>query len=412
MKKQNNFDQSNKQTPRGQKPTTHKSGKNKKQSRFLAWHKNLWSADTREFFAHKLFYIIVFASLGFVFLASLVFMIVDTATGAISGNPTTNQGGFPSRLLSPFVDMTSWVPVTNNYSVNGVADIAKVSNETNINYFHLGFIQPDQTTPLDADGNIRWCWGGYPSISENGADAYQYAGIVYAIDAIRERGGDVCISFGGQFGKAPWAVSKSAEKLKNMYVDVIKTYNCKRIDLDIEESNQGEAENRINAQAVAAAQAETGVAVSLTIPIMPYGWENKQIKLIRAYLDAGVDIALINSMTMCYGAGLNAGEDYGDASVRAITTSIGQMQKIYSDYNINLTPTQAYAKTGATMAIGYESSLYPTFTTAMAKKVTDDAIKNNYGMLSFWSINRDAKMESNRAISQVYQYYNVLKAYA
>lgn len=254
-------------------------------------------------------------------------MIVDTATGAISGNPTTNQGGFPSRLLSPFVDMTSWVPVTNNYSVNGVADIAKVSNETNINYFHLGFIQPDQTTPLDADGNIRWCWGGYPSISENGADAYQYAGIVYAIEAIRERGGDVCISFGGQFGKAPWAVSKSAEKLKNMYVDVIKTYNCKRIDLDIEESNQGEAENRINAQAVAAAQAETGVAVSLTIPIMPYGWENKQIKLIRAYLDAGVDIALINSMTMCYGAGLNAGEDYGDASVRAITTSIGQMQK-------------------------------------------------------------------------------------
>ena len=105
MKKQNDFDQSNKPTPRGQGKFKPKSGK--KPNRFLAWHKNLWSADTREFFAHKLFYIIVFASLGFVFLASLVFMIVDTATGAISGNPTTNQGGFPSRLLSPFASVVA-----------------------------------------------------------------------------------------------------------------------------------------------------------------------------------------------------------------------------------------------------------------------------------------------------------------
>lgn len=373
---------------------------------------DLFAYDKKEFKEHKKMYIIIFACLGGLFLLSLIFMIVDVATGnVITNNPSTHQDGWPKQVFAPYADMTGWVPLTNSYSVNGVADLGKVSEETGMQYFNLGFIQPDATTPTDNDGNIRWCWGGYASISENGSDAFQYAGIKYVLEDIRKKGGDYCISFGGQAGKAPWVVSNSVEKLLNMYLDVINTYDCKRIDLDIEESNQGEAENRINAKAVKMAQDKTGVSVTLTIPIMPYGWEEKQIKLIRAYLDAGVDIDLINSMTMCYGAGLYEGEDYGDASVRAITNSIKQMKEIFSDYGINLTTAQAYAKTGATVALGYEGTLYPTFTTAMTQKVVDDANKNNYGMLSYWSINRDALMESNRGITTLYQFYNVTKEY-
>lgn len=397
----NQLERSNKKNNNRKKENLKKNKKKKN---------NLFSYDISEFKQHKKMYYIIFASLGFVFLFSLIFMIVDVCTGGIiDNNPSTHKGGWPSALFAPYVDMTSWVPVTSSYSVNGVANLAQVSDDTGMQYFNLGFIQPDTTTPTDKDGNIRWCWGGYASISENGSDAYQYAGIKYALEAIRERGGDYCISFGGQYGNAPWVVSQNVEKLKNMYVDVINTYDCKRIDLDIEETNQGENENRINAQAIKQAQDETGVAVTLTIPIMPSGWENKQIKLIEAYLDAGVDIALINSMTMCYGAGLYAGEDYGDASVRAITNSIKQMQDIYSNYGVNLTTAQAYAMTGATMSIGYESYLYPTFTTAMAQKIIDDANKNNYGMVSYWSVNRDALMESNSGISTIYQFYNVTK---
>ena len=53
---------------------------------------------------------------------------------------------------------------------------------------------------------------------------------------------------------------------------------------------------------------------------MPDGWKDKQLKIINAYLDAGVDISLINSMTMCYGYGVSENEDYGDASIRAMET--------------------------------------------------------------------------------------------
>ncbi|MBQ7579328.1 MAG: chitinase [Clostridia bacterium] len=389
---------------------------NKKQnskSKFANFWSNLFKHDISAFKLRKRFYSIVFISLASLFVLSLAFIILDKSAGIIGYNPSNeNEGGWPKQVLAPYADMTSWVPVASSYSDNGVANIAKVSSETGLNYFHFGFIQPDTKKPLDDEGNIRWCWGGYASISENGADSYQYAGIINQMQKLRDNGGDFSISFGGQFGKAPWVVSSDSEKLRNMYLDVINTYSCNRIDLDIEEENQGEEANKINAKAVKMAQDETGVSVSLTIPIMPYGWEEKQIKIIKAYLDAGVNISLINSMTMCYGAGLYSYEDYGDASVRAITNAIRQMQEIYSAYGINLTEKQAYNKTGATMAIGYENTLYPTFTADMAKKVADDAKEKNYGMISYWSINRDAKMESNKGVNTIYEFFNAIKTFA
>ena len=137
----------------------------------------------------------------------------------------------------------------------------------------------------------------------------------------------------------------------------------------------------------------------------------KQIKIIKAYMDAGVDIALINSMTMCYGTGVYENEDYGTASIRAIDNSISQLKLIYADYGLSLSDEEAYLKTGATFSIGYENSLYPTFTTDMAATIVNDAIKNNYGLVSFWSMGRDAILETNKDISKQYTYTEILKKY-
>ena len=144
---------------------------------------------------------------------------------------------------------------------------------------------------------------------------------------------------------------------------------------------------------------------------MPSGWEQKQINIINAYLDAGVELKLINSMTMCYGTGVYENEDYGTASVRAIKNSIKQLKKIYSNHGYELTDDQAYLKTGATFSIGYESNLYPIFTLAMANTVVEDAIKNNYGMISMWSMGRDAMLEKNQAIETSFNYTKVLQKY-
>ena len=361
-------------------------------------------------------YIPIFSTLGFVFIVSiiLIFAFPIIAEPLLSDpNRKTEKSGWPVRLAAPYIDMSSWVETSSAYSLSGAPELGKLSSETGFKYFNLGFIQPDTEKPIAEDGNIRWGWGGYYVLSKQGSGGTnaQYKGIVTSLTNLRSLGGDFAISVGGQVGAAPWVVTQNQTALENFYLDIIGTYELKRLDLDIEESNQDKTQNEINAKAIKSVQDKTNVEITLTIPIMPSGWQQKQIDIIKAYLDAGVEIQTINSMTMCYGSGVYDNEDYGTASIRAINNSIRQMKEIYSGYGINLTDEQAYLKTGATFSIGYENSLYPTFTTEMAKTVVNDAIKNNYGLISFWSMGRDAILEPNKDISKQYTYTNVLKTY-
>ena len=358
----------------------------------------------------KTVYIPIISALFALFVLSIILICVIPSKN-VSQEPNqqakTFNSGFKTGIVAPFIDLSSWVDTSNRYSLNGVPNVAKVEEDTGITYYNLGFIQPDTDTPLDSSGNIRYGWGGYYKLSEKGND-WQYAYIKKAIENLKSLGGIYTISVGGQLGDAPWIVTQNVSKLENFYQDLIDTYSLKRLDLDIEESNQTESANKANAKAIKNIQDKNGTEIVLTIPIMPNGWQDKQIKIIKAYLDEGVNIALINSMTMCYGTGVYSNEDYGDASIRAIENSIKQMKSIYKEYGKKLSTAEAYAKTGATIDIGYESSLYPVFTLEMAKKVVNHAKEHGYGMVSYWSINRDAKMVSNKAISDTFTYLEVM----
>ena len=363
---------------------------------------------------YKRRYIPIYISVAIFFVIELVLILTFPM---ISSNIITDKSkiseksGWPIRLAAPYIDMSSWVETSNAYSINGAPDLGKISEESGFKYFNLGFIQPDQEQPLESSGAIRWGWGGYGLLGKNNPTNSQYIGINKSLENLRTLGGDYCISIGGQAGNAPWVVTQNQDMLRDFYIEIIETYKVKRIDLDIEESNQDGSQNIVNAKAVKEAQNKTNVEVTLTVPIMPTGWEQKQIKIINAYLDAGVDISLINSMTMCYGTGVHENEDYGTASVRAISNSIEQLKIIYSNHGIELTDDQAYLKTGATFSIGYESSLYPVFTTQMADSVVSDAIQNKYGLVSMWSMGRYAKLETNSEISTQYNYSKIFKKY-
>lgn len=358
-------------------------------------------------------YLPIFVSLALTFVISIVLIFTLPAmTHNLTNQNNKTKSGWPVRLAAPYIDMSSWVDTANAYSTNGAPNLGKLYDDSGFRYFNLGFIQPDQTTPLADDGNIRWGWGGYYTLSKKGgASNSQYQGIVSSLISLREKGGDFAISVGGQAGDAPWVVTNQVNALENFYLDIIGTYELKRLDLDIEMSNQDEDQNIINAQAIKKVQSKTDIEITLTIPIMPHGWDDKQIKIINAYLDAGVDIACINSMTMCYGTGVEANEDYGTASVRAITNSIKQLKTIYANHGYSLTDDQAYLKTGATMSIGYESSLYPVFTTEMAHTIVEDAKAKNYGLVSMWSMGRDAQLETNSSISSKFTYSKILQEY-
>ncbi len=358
-------------------------------------------------------YFPIFISISLIFILSIVFIFtIPTLTNnIITDKNKKSKSGWPIRLAAPYIDMSSWVDPANAYSINGAPNLAKLYDDSGFAYYNLGFIQPDTNTPLEDDGSIRWGWGGYASLGENGGNSTQYQGILKSLEGLRKKGGDFAISIGGQLGDAPWVVTQNQDMLEKFYSEVIDTYSIKRMDLDIEESNQDHMQNIVNAKAIKNIQDKTNIEITLTIPIMPHGWDQKQINIITAYLDAGVDIKLINSMTMCYGTGVSENEDYGSASVRAISNSVKQLKNIYSNYGILLSDAQAYLKTGATFSIGYESDLYPIFTTSMAATIVEDAKKNFYGLISMWSIGRDAMLSENKAITEPYTYTKELRKY-
>ncbi len=358
-------------------------------------------------------YIPIFSAMGILAVLSLIliFCLPVISHQMITSPENKSKSGWPVRLAAPYIDMSSYVSPASAYSLSGAPDLGKLYDESGFRYFNLGFIQPDQKQPLASDGNIRWGWGGYYSLSKNGSDKAQYNGIVKSLTNLRAKGGDFAISIGGQAGDAPWVVTQNQKALENFYLDVIGTYELKRMDLDIEESNQDQDQNIVNAKAIKEVQNKTGIEITLTIPIMPYGWDAKQINIIKAYLDAGVDIQVINSMTMCYGTGVRSDEDYGTASVRAMDNAFNTIKSLYQNYGYELSDDQAYLKLGATFSIGYESNLYPVFTTSMANTVVEDAIVHNYGLVSMWSMGRDAKLETNKAISSQYTYSEILQKY-
>ena len=55
--------------------------------------------------------------------------------------------------------------------------------------------------------------------------------------------------------------------------------------------------------------------------------------------------------------------------------------------------------------------MYPTFTTKMAATIVEDAKKNNYGMVSMWSIGRDAMLSQNPAITEPFTFTKELQKY-
>ena len=377
---------------------SHSNSRKQKRSKFSnAWRKR---------------YIPIIASLGAFFVISLILVfVIPTRTMDMKNiNDAQNNSDWPKKVIAPFIDTTYWVPLSSSYSLNGVADVGKVAEETDLRYFNFAFINPSTTTPVSSDGTINWCWGGYDSLAKDSTNS-QYKGIMQSMQNVYDIGGDITISVGGQLGKAPWVVSSSETKLYEMYKDIVETYKLHRLDLDIEESNQGETENQVNARAIKKLQDETGIDIILTIPIMPDGWKEKQLKVINAYLDAGVEISLINSMTMCYGYGVYENENYGDASIRAMESANKQMIEMYKSRGVDLTESDAYARMGATVAIGYDSNLYPTFTSSMARKVAEHAKEKSYGMLSYWSIGRDAKLQENSGVNSKYEFLNQMYTY-
>lgn len=317
---------------------------------------------------------------------------------------------WPKQVNAPYVDMVDYY-TKEGWSINGVIKLLKINKDTGVKYFNLAFIQSRGTV---SNGKVDWGWGGYRVLSEEVATDPQYKGIKQSIKELREVGGDVAISFGGANGVAFWQTTQDVDTLANTYIDIIDGYNLTRIDLDVEAGGVNKEHNIANAKAIKKVQDVTGVDVVLTLPVLPDGLTSQGLGILEAYLANGVNLKVINIMTMCYGAGtLRPGENYGSASLRAVESLKDQLKDYYKKYaNTTLNDAQAFAKIGTTVSIGYESGSDPIFTTQWSKDVVNHANEKAIGMTSFWSMNRDSKLQANVGVNTAYEFTEVFKKFA
>lgn len=211
----------------------------------------------------------------------------------------------------------------------------------------------------------------------------------------RQQGGDVVVSFGGAINDELATVCTDIDDLADAYRAVIDRYDVTTIDLDIEADDLADdAGSSRRGEAIATVQAQVrndggSLAVWLTLPVAPSGLPADAVATIDAALEAGVDLAGVNLMTMNYGAGRDDDESMHAASVRAIEAAHRQLSSAYQRIDQRLSYEQVHAKIGVTPMIGQNDDRGDVFTLDDAESTVDYVNSEGLGRLGMWSLNRD-----------------------
>ena len=233
-------------------------------------------------------------------------------------------------------------------------------------------------------------------------------------------GGRVILSFGGADG--PFLEDDcSTSQFYNILNSLVTTYGIYNFDFDVEGAPVDDtASANVRNAAIKQLQAKyPNVYVSFTVAVDPDGLPADVLQLIKTAKNAGVNINVVNIMTMDYG---QQGQSEGAWAVSSAQGTFNQLKGVYT----TLSTAQLWSMIGITPMIGnndYPGSNAPSnpekFTVADASTVTQFAQTNAIGLVSYWALNRDqpgaAPTENsldqfNGVSTSKFQYYNTFKA--
>lgn len=221
------------------------------------------------------------------------------------------------------------------------------------------------------------------------------------IARLQQQGGGVVVSFGGLLNDELATACTDQTELTAAYRSVIDRYELHTIDLDIEAGALGaSAVGERRAAAIATIQAEhrvsgSALAVWLTLPVAPSGLTADGAAVVTEFLEAGVDLAGVNIMTMDYGTGKAEGQSMIDATTSAITETHRQLGVLYTLAGIELSSATLWTKIGVTPMIGQNDVPDEVFTTSDASALNTFVLENNLSRVSMWSLNRDISCGPN-----------------
>ncbi|MFI6052990.1 cellulose binding domain-containing protein [Streptomyces violascens] len=277
---------------------------------------------------------------------------IPTPTKSTGGGTATGTG------FAPYVD-TSLYPTY---------DLAATADKTGVKQFNLAFVT--------SGGGCAPLWGGVTDLPGDK--------VASQIGALRAKGGDVRVSFGGASGSELGLVCKSADDLAAAYGKVIDAYKLTKVDFDIEGAALPDTgANTRRAQAIAKLQqSHPGLDVSFTLPVMPEGLTQPGVDLVADAKKNGVKVSAVNIMAMDYGPSYSG--DMGDYAIQAATATQAQIKGV-----LGLSDVAAWKAVAVTPMIGVNDVNVEKFTVADATKLVDFAKSKGLGWLAMWSGARD-----------------------
>lgn len=211
----------------------------------------------------------------------------------------------------------------------------------------------------------------------------------------------------------------TATALAHLLDGLIQRSGIYSLDFDIEGAEIAlpvPIERRI--QAIKILQAKyPQLRVSYTVPVLapqnqnnPGGLTGDGVNLIKQTLAAGVQIDVLNLMTMDYYFAPPAGITQGDLAIGAVQAVVSQLATLYP----NKTEAQLYQMIGITPMIGQNDD-GTHFSPNDAQKVAAFASNYQVARLSYWAFQRDQIGTGNLAIysgdnTSNFQFYQIFSS--
>ncbi|KOU30957.1 sugar hydrolase [Streptomyces sp. WM6373] len=300
-----------------------------------------------------------------------------TATAAPTTAPTASAtSAAPTRTASPSPTATAPAPTGGgarfapyvDTSLYPAYDLLDTAAQTGVKEFHLAFIT--------SGGSCAPLWGGVTDLANDKVAAQ--------IGALRAKGGDVRVSFGGAAGHELALNCSTVDDLAAAYGKVVDQYRLTKVDFDIEGAALPDtAANARRAQAIAKLQkSHPGLDVAFTLPVMPEGLTQPGVALLADARKNGVRVDAVNIMAMDYGPAYSG--DMGQYAIQAATATQAQIKGV-----LGLSEAAAWKAVAVTPMIGVNDVTSEVFTVADATQLVEFAAAKGIGRLAMWSSTRD-----------------------
>lgn len=293
---------------------------------------------------------------------------MDDADCATDGNdtPTPTATPTPTSTASPSVS-TGFAPYVDT-SLHPAFDLLASAASTGVKNYNLAFVTDG--------GGCTPKWGG---VTDLASDA-----VAQQIGALRAKGGDVRVSFGGASGSELATTCSSADALAAAYGKAVDAYGLTKVDFDVEGGAlPNTAANTRRAQAIAKLQSQhPGLDVSYTLPVMPEGLTQDGVDLLANAKANGVEIDTVNIMAMDYGPAYSG--DMGTYAEQAATATQAQVKGV-----LGLSDSAAWNAVAVTPMIGVNDVASEIFKVEDASQLVTFAKAKGLGGLSMWSATRD-----------------------